>query len=52
MKVSIGGNASALVRAGVAVPLTRPDFVLDGSSLVFQPDRLAARLTAGLELGF
>ncbi|HLK92481.1 MAG TPA: hypothetical protein VKZ18_21475 [Polyangia bacterium] len=52
VKVSIGGDASALVRAGVAVPLTRPDFVLDGSSPVFQPDRLAARLTVGLELGF
>jgi hypothetical protein len=49
---ALGGNTALLLRAGMAVPLSRPAFVLDGSELVYSPARLAGRLTAGLELEF
>jgi hypothetical protein len=49
---ALGGNAALVLRVGVAVPWTRPDFVLDGAAPVYQPSRLAGRLTTGLEIGF
>ena len=49
---ALGGNTALVLRAGMAVPLSRPEFVLDGSELVYRPGGLAGRLTAGLELGF
>jgi hypothetical protein len=52
VSAAVGGNAAFLVRAGLVVPLARPEFVLDDSQLVYRPSRLSARLTAGLELGF
>ena len=49
---TLGGNAAVFLRAGVAAPLARPEFVLDGSQLVYRPSRVTGHLTAGLELGF
>ena len=37
-------------RAGVAVPLTRREFVLDGPEVVFRPAPVSARAQLGLEL--
>jgi hypothetical protein len=49
---ALSGNMALLLTGGVAVPLARPAFVLDGSQLVYRPSRLAGRFTAGLEIGF
>jgi hypothetical protein len=49
---ALGSNTALLLRAGMAVPLSHPEFVLDGSERVYRPGALAGRLTAGLELGF
>jgi hypothetical protein len=49
---ALGGNAALGLRAGLAVPLSHPAFVLEGSDFVYRPGGLAGRLTAGLELGF
>jgi hypothetical protein len=49
---ALNGNTALLLTGGVAVPLSRPAFVLDGSELVYRPSRLAMRLTAGLQLEF
>src|SRR5450631_1091040 len=48
----LGGNAALVLRVGAAIPLSRPEFVLDGADLVYRPSRLAGRFTAGLEIGF
>lgn len=50
--MALGGNTGLLLTGGVAVPLARPAFVLDGSELVYRPSRLAGRFTAGLQIGF
>ena len=50
--VALRGKTALVLRAGVVVPLARPDFVLDGSEVVYRPSRIAARGTAGVELGF
>jgi hypothetical protein len=50
--MALSGNTALLLTGGVAVPLARPAFVLDGSELVYRPSRLAARFTAGLQIGF
>jgi hypothetical protein len=52
MTAALNGNTALLLTGGVAVPLSRPAFVLDGSEPVYQPIRLALRLAAGLELEF
>jgi len=49
---ALGGNAALVLRVGAAIPLARPEFVLDGADLVYRPSRLAGRFTAGLEIGF
>lgn len=49
---ALNGNAALLLTGGVAVPLSRPAFVLDGSELVYRPSHLAMRLAAGLQLEF
>jgi hypothetical protein len=49
---ALGGNAALVLRVGVAVPWSRPNFVLDGADPVYRPSRLAGRLTAGLAIGF
>ncbi len=49
---ALGGNAALVLRVGAAVPWSRPEFVLDGATLVYQPSHLAGRLTAGLQIGF
>ncbi len=49
---ALAGNAMLILRAGVAVPLARPEFVLDGTDRIYQPGRLAGRFTAGIEIGF
>ena len=49
---ALGGNSALVLRAGVAVPWSRPNFVLDGADPVYQPSRLAGRFTAGLQIGF
>ena len=48
----LGGNAALVLRVGAAIPLARPEFVLDGAKLVYRPSSLAGRFTAGLEIGF
>jgi len=50
--VAVGTNTAVLLRAGVAVPLARPEFVLDQSQLVYRPSPAAVRLAVGFELGF
>jgi len=50
--VAVGANTAVLLRAGVAVPLARPEFVLDQSQLVYRPSPAAVRLAVGFELGF
>jgi hypothetical protein len=50
--MALSGNTALLLTGGVAVPLARPTFVLDGSERVYRPSRLAGRLTAGLQIGF
>ena len=52
VRAVLGGSAAVVLRAGVAIPLERPAFVLDQSELVYQPSRMAVRATAGIELGF
>jgi hypothetical protein len=52
LTAAIGRNTAFLLRAGAALPLARPEFVFDGTSLVYRPSRLGGRLTAGVELGF
>jgi hypothetical protein len=49
---ALGANTAILLRAGVAVPFARPEFVLDGSNPVYRPSRVTVRVTAGVELGF
>jgi hypothetical protein len=49
---ALNGNAALLLTGGLAVPLSRPAFVLDGTELVYRPSRLAMRLAAGLEVEF
>ena len=48
----VGGDAAVFLRAGLAVPLARPTFVLDESRLVHRPSRIAGSLAAGIELAF
>jgi hypothetical protein len=50
--MALSSNTAFLLTGGVAVPLARPAFVLDGSELVYRPSRLAGRFTAGLQIGF
>ena len=50
--MALGGNTALVLTGGVAVPLARPDFVLDESELVYRPSRLTGRFTAGLQIGF
>src|SRR6185369_12356311 len=49
---NLGGNAAVLLRAGLVAPLSRPEFLLDQSQLVYRPSSLTVRVTAGLQLGF
>jgi hypothetical protein len=49
---ALSANTAILLRAGVAVPFARPEFVLNDSEPVYQPSRVTFRLTAGFELGF
>jgi len=52
LTAALSGNTALLLTGGVAVPLARPAFVLDGNQLVYQPSRLAGRFAAGLQIGF
>ena len=49
---TLGGNAALILRVGVAAPGPAPISCSTGPSPVYQPSRLAGRLTAGLEIGF
>jgi hypothetical protein len=49
---ALAANTALVLRAGMAVPLSHPAFVLDESELVYRPGELAGRLTVGLELEF
>jgi len=49
---TLGSRMALTLRAGASAPFSRPEFVLDGADLVYQPSRLAGRFTAGLEVGF
>jgi hypothetical protein len=50
--MALSGNTGLLLSGGVAVPLARPAFVLDGSEPIYRPSRLAGRFTAGFQVGF
>jgi hypothetical protein len=50
--MALSGNTALLLIGGVAVPLARPAFVLDGNELVYRPSHLAGRFTAGVQIGF
>jgi hypothetical protein len=46
------GPVGLRVAAGVAVPLVRPTFVLDGIGTIYTQAPVAARASAGVELSF
>lgn len=48
----MGGDAAVFLRAGVAVPLARPTFVLDENQPVYRPGRIAGSVAAGIALEF
>jgi hypothetical protein len=43
---------AVVLRAGAAVPIRRPTFVLDGNTRVHRPGNVTARASLGVELGF
>ncbi len=47
---ALTSSLRAGLRAGVAVPLARPEFVLNGDDRVHKPANVSARLLIGLEL--
>ncbi|HVZ85971.1 MAG TPA: hypothetical protein VHG72_03330 [Polyangia bacterium] len=52
LDAAVSGDTSVFLRAGAALARTRPEFVLDGTTPVYRPDRIGARLTAGFALSF
>jgi hypothetical protein len=50
--VPLAANLRAVLNAGVAVPVARPEFVLDEGEVVHRPAAVAFRARAGLELSF
>jgi hypothetical protein len=55
-EVGLGFNLSSrlamVVRAGAGVPLSRPEFVIDGGTRVHRPSSVLARVSTGVELEF
>jgi hypothetical protein len=52
LTAAVSANTAFLLRGGLALPLSRPEFVFNGTDLVYRPSGLAGRLTAGFELAF
>ena len=50
LQLPLASRLRFVARAGVAIPLIRREFVLDGPELVFQPAPLSARGQLGLEV--
>jgi len=50
--LSLGPRLALLLRGGVALPVTRPTFVLDGETPVHRPSSVTARATLGVEMLF
>jgi hypothetical protein len=50
--VELGAGFALLARAGIALPLARPEFVLNGSEVVHRPSAVAGRGLLLLELAF
>jgi hypothetical protein len=50
--VPIGGRFSFILRAGIAVPTSRPGFVVDGTLRVHQASRVTARSLLGFGITF
>jgi hypothetical protein len=48
----LGSGLGLVARAGVAAPLARPQFAIDGTVPVHRPSPVTARLIVGVELGF
>ena len=48
----LGPRLVLAIRAGAGVPLSRPQFVIDGSTPVHRPAAVVARAAAGVELEF
>ena len=48
----VGPRLVLAIRAGAGVPLSRPQFVIDGSTPVHRPAPVVARAAAGVELEF
>jgi hypothetical protein len=49
--IGLGGALSLCLEATAVFPFSRPQFVLDGASPVYQSARVAGRLAIGLEIG-
>jgi hypothetical protein len=51
LAILLGAKVMLVLRGGIAAPLSRPEFVLDGTVPVYRPSRLSERGTIGIELG-
>jgi hypothetical protein len=52
LSIPVAARVAVLVRAGAALPLSRPQFVVDGETPVHRPASLVARVALGAELEF
>jgi hypothetical protein len=52
LSIPVAARVAVVVRAGGAVPLSRPQFVVDGAIPVHRPASLTARVALGAELEF
>jgi len=52
LSLPVAPRVAVVLRAGVAVPLSRPQFVIDEATPVHRPGGVAVRLAAGAELEF
>jgi hypothetical protein len=52
LSIPVAARVAVLVRAGGALPLSRPEFVVNGETPVHQPASLTARVAVGAELEF
>ena len=50
--IPLNRRLALLLRGGAAIPISRPDFFIEGDVLVHQPSNLTGRFAAGIELGF
>jgi len=50
--IPVGARLALVIRGGAAVPLSTPEFVIDGTTPVHRSSAVAARAGLGVELGF